>query len=86
MRAILLIVVIATLSAPVAAVAEPSARQLPGQAASSGKLLPVKKPGAGNSCAAYGPGFAKVDGTDTCVKIGGSVSVGAGIGGNIGSR
>lgn len=31
-----------------------------------------------NSCAAFGPGFVKLDGTDTCVRVGGSISVGAG--------
>jgi hypothetical protein len=35
-----------------------------------------------NGCAAYGAGFAKVDGTDTCVKIGGAVSIG--VGGSVG--
>ena len=83
MRTILFVIVVAMLSAPVVA-AEPSGRQQPGQAASSGKQLPVKGARAGNSCAAYGPGFAKVDGTDTCVKIGGAVSIG--VGGNVGSR
>jgi hypothetical protein len=39
------------------------------------KLLPVKGASAGNSCAAYGPGFRMVEGTDTCVKVGGAVSV-----------
>lgn len=29
----------------------------------------------GNACAQYGPGFAKIAGSDTCIKIGGSVSV-----------
>jgi len=29
----------------------------------------------GNPCAQYGPGFAKIAGSDTCIKIGGSVSV-----------
>ncbi len=71
------------LSAPIAA-AEPSGRQKPGQAASSDKVLPLKGARAGNSCAAYGQGFMKVDGTDTCVKIGGAVSIGAG--GNLGSH
>jgi Porin subfamily len=80
MRTILLVIVVATLSAPVAAIAELSGRQKSGQAVSSGKLLPMKGARAGNSCAAYGPGFAKVDGTDTCVKIGGFVSVGGGVG------
>ena len=31
-----------------------------------------------NSCAPYGAGFVKVEGTDTCVKLGGAVSIGAG--------
>ena len=83
MRTILLVIVVAMLSAPVKA-AEPSGRQKPGPAAGAGKLLPVNKARAGNSCAAYGPGFAKVDGTDTCVKIGGAVSIG--VGSNVGSR
>ena len=43
------------------------------------KTLPVKQPKADHSCAAYGAGFAKVAGTDTCVKVGGSISVGAGV-------
>ena len=43
------------------------------------KSLPVKERKYDSSCAAYGAGFVKIDGTGTCVKIGGSVSVGAGI-------
>jgi hypothetical protein len=31
-----------------------------------------------NPCAQYGPGFVQVAGTTTCMKIGGSVSVGGG--------
>ncbi|MEK9280347.1 MULTISPECIES: porin [unclassified Bradyrhizobium] len=44
----------------------------------AGKALPLKgaagaaKP---NSCASYGRGFVMVDGTGTCVKIGGAISV-----------
>jgi Porin subfamily len=30
---------------------------------------------AGNPCAAFGPGFAKVACTDTCVKVGGAFRV-----------
>jgi Porin subfamily len=48
------------------------------------KTLPVKQPRSDNSCAAYGAGFVKVDGTNTCVKIGGSISIGAGA--NVGRR
>jgi hypothetical protein len=44
----------------------------------------MKGTSAGNSCAAFGPGFVKLAGSDTCVKIGGAVSIG--IGGSSGSR
>jgi Porin subfamily len=42
------------------------------------KAVPLKGKASSNSCAAYGPGFVKVEGTDTCVQIGGYVSIGAG--------
>ncbi len=45
----------------------------------TGKTLRVKEPKYDGSCAAYGAGFVKVAGTDTCVKIGGSVSVGTSV-------
>jgi hypothetical protein len=32
-----------------------------------------------NPCAAFGPGFVQVDGTSTCVKVGGGIDVGVGI-------
>jgi hypothetical protein len=48
------------------------------------KLLPVKQPRAVNSCAAYGPDYVKVEGTEMCVTISGSVSVG--VGGSAGGR
>jgi hypothetical protein len=32
-------------------------------------------PAISNSCAQYGVGFSKIAGSDTCIKIGGSVSV-----------
>jgi hypothetical protein len=32
----------------------------------------------GNPCAQYGPGFTKIAGSDTCIKIGGSVGAEAG--------
>jgi len=43
------------------------------------KMLPVKEPKYDHSCAAYGAGFVKVAGTDTCVKVGGSVSIGTSV-------
>ena len=76
MRNILLAIVVALLPASIA-LAEQSGRRKPDKPA-PGKLLPLKGAAGGNSCAAYGPGFVKVDGTDTCVKIGGAVSIGVG--------
>jgi hypothetical protein len=48
------------------------------------KVLPMKGTATVNSCAAYGPGFVKVEGTDTCVQIGGSIGIG--VGGSVGGR
>ena len=42
----------------------------------SSALHPVTK----NPCAQYGVGFAKIAGSDTCVKVGGSISVDGGSG------
>jgi predicted secreted protein len=75
MRNILLILVVTALSISTAA-ADPFAPQKPAKAATPDKPLPVKRSGDANSCAAYGPGFVKVAGSDTCVKLGGAVSVG----------
>ena len=50
----------------------------------SGASLPVKQPRSVDSCAAYGAGFVKLAGSNTCVKIGGAVSIG--VGGNVGGR
>ncbi len=81
MRNILLAIAVAML--PAAAAESPSS-QKPDKPVASGRLLPPKGAAAGNSCAAYGPGFVKLDGTDTCVKIGGAVGIG--VGSSSGSR
>ena len=47
--------------------------------ATTDKSAPLRGKAFSNSCAAYGPGFVKVEGTDTCVKVGGTISVGAGV-------
>ncbi|QOZ26185.1 hypothetical protein [Bradyrhizobium sp. CCBAU 51753] len=44
----------------------------------AGKPLPSKPAARANPCASFGPGFVRVEGTDTCVKLGGAVSVGGG--------
>lgn len=63
----------------VAAAAEQPRSQKPGKAATSGKLLPLKRSNPANACAEYGAGFVKIESTNTCMKIGGAVSVGAGV-------
>jgi hypothetical protein len=77
MRKFLLAIVAATLPA-VSALAEQPAVLKSANTAKPGKLLPVKGATSAGSCAAFGAGFVKVDGTDTCVKVGGVVSTGAG--------
>ena len=47
--------------------------------ATTGKSAPLKGKATSNACAAYGAGFVKIEGTDTCVQVGGSLSVGAGV-------
>ena len=78
MRNILLVCVVTALAVSTA-VADPLAPQKPARttipAAIPDKPLPVKRSGDADSCAAYGPGFVKVAGSDTCVKVGGAVSV-----------
>jgi biopolymer transport protein ExbD len=75
MRNVFLVLAVLMMAAP--ALAE-STRPLKLDQPASSKSLPVKPPKYDLSCAAYGAGFVKVDGTNTCVKIGGSISVGAG--------
>jgi hypothetical protein len=76
MRNILLAIFIALL--PASVLAEPSGNQKPDKISRSGGQLPVKSAGHGNPCAVYGPGFVRVEGTETCVQIGGTISIGAG--------
>jgi hypothetical protein len=72
MRNILLALAMAVLTAS-SAQAEPFSIQ---KRDPSGKL-PTKRAGASNPCSGFGPGFVKVESTETCVKLGGAVSVGA---------
>ena len=40
------------------------------------KTLPMKRTaGKANPCASYGPRFTMIEGTTTCVRIGGAISV-----------
>jgi hypothetical protein len=77
----LLVIAIVALPASISA-AEPSGGLKPDKPTSSDRMLPVKGANTANSCAAFGPGFVKIDGTGTCVKIGGAVSIGVGTSGS----
>jgi Porin subfamily len=67
---------------PIASLCAEQTRPLKLDKAGRGKNLPVREPRPDNSCAAYGADFVKIAGTNTCVKAGGSISVG--VGGRIG--
>jgi hypothetical protein len=74
-----LFAMIAVVLASAAAAAEQPRPQKADRAAMSGKLLPLKRSNSANACAEYGAGFVKIEGTSTCMKIGGAISVGAGV-------
>lgn len=61
----------------VAGAAEPLRLQKTDKITAPDKPLPLKR--SGNPCAEYGAGFVRIEGTSTCVKIGGAVSIGAGM-------
>jgi hypothetical protein len=74
--ALLILTALASLIAPASA---EQTRPLKFDQPATGKTLPVKEPKYDSSCAAYGAGFVKIAGTNTCVKIGGAVSVGGSV-------
>jgi hypothetical protein len=75
MQNVLPVIVLAALSAAPAS-AQQLRDQKPDKPTTSIPLRPAKT--ASNPCAEYGPGFVKVEGSSTCMKIGGSISVGVG--------
>ncbi len=76
--------VIAALLLPAfSALAQQPGLQKSEKAAAAGKTLPLRGASSANSCAAYGPGFVKVEGSDTCVKVGGAISIGVGTSRNV---
>jgi hypothetical protein len=78
MRKLLLLATALVLSS-VAALAERPRPQKPSKTAPSSKTLPLKRPGSANACAEYGAGFVMIEGTGTCMKIGGAIGVSGGI-------
>ena len=73
MRPLFLALIVAVLSSSVV-LAEPANHTKQDYSTPLDRLPPAKI-AAGNPCAAFGPGFVKVDGTDTCVKGGGAFRV-----------
>ena len=76
MRTFVLAMLVAVLSGSAVLAASASRPRL--DYATPPDRLPPAKHAAGNPCAAYGPGFVKVEGTDTCVKVGGYFRVDVG--------
>jgi hypothetical protein len=70
MRTFSLAMIITLLSSS-AVLADPANRMKPDYTTPLDRLPPAKSV-AGNPCAAFGPGFVKVAGTDTCMKMSGS--------------
>jgi hypothetical protein len=71
-RVLLSILLVAALAC--SASAEPVPARKPAQTVAK---PPQRSPQA-NPCAAYGPGFVRMEGSDTCVKLGGGIGIGAG--------
>ncbi|MDE5443982.1 hypothetical protein GWG65_21525 [Bradyrhizobium sp. CSA207] len=80
MRATILIL---TCLVTTSATAAESLRLPPAERPQAGKALPLKgaegNRARANSCASYGPRFVMVEGTGTCVEIGGSISIDAAV-------
>ncbi|WP_027578259.1 hypothetical protein [Bradyrhizobium sp. Ai1a-2] len=72
-----LILILALL--PAIALAEQPSRPKSGKAPASTKSLPLKGAARPNACAEYGAGFVKMEGSDTCIKIGGAIDIGGGV-------
>jgi hypothetical protein len=64
---------------PAIALAEDSARPKSGKAPVSAKPLPLKRVTQAGACTEFGAGFVKLEGSDTCIKIGGAIGIGGGV-------
>jgi hypothetical protein len=60
----------------VAAAAAETPKRPQGERLPTGKALPSKRTAGANACAAYGAGFVRIEGTATCIKVGGWIDVG----------
>jgi hypothetical protein len=64
---------------PAMVLAEQPSRPKSGKATASAKSIPLKRAAPPKACAEYGAGFVKVEGSDTCVRIGGAIGIGGGV-------
>jgi hypothetical protein len=79
MRSILVLIAVVVLwPASLVAAAEQPRQQKSDKSITAGRQHQPKRARTDQTCAVYGEGFVRVDGTQTCVKIGGSVSIGVG--------
>jgi Porin subfamily len=78
MRNVLLVIAVVALLPASSAAEEQRRAQKSDKSFPTGRQLPLKGARTDDSCAVYGAGFVRVDGTQTCVKIGGAVSIGVG--------
>jgi hypothetical protein len=76
MRKSLLVMIVLALPS-VAGAAEQLRLQKADKVRASDKPLPLKR--SSNACAEYGAGFVKIEGTSTCMKIGGAIAIDAGV-------
>lgn len=77
MRMLILISLMATSATAAESLRLPSTER-PQAGKETAKALPLKGTAGtarAGSCASYGPRFVMVEGTGTCVKVGGSISV-----------
>ena len=74
-----LLIMMAVWLPAVAAFAEQPRSRKPDKSATAVKQLPLKRSNPTNACTEYGAGFVKIEGTNTCMKIGGAIGVGAGV-------
>jgi hypothetical protein len=76
-RTVFPVIVLAVLSVSAA----PAQQSRAGKPEKSTKSLPLRPAkAAANPCAEYGAGFVRIEGSSTCMKIGGSLGVGVGVG------
>ncbi|MBN9147637.1 MULTISPECIES: hypothetical protein [unclassified Nitrobacter] len=47
--------------------------------AKTGQVVGKQAPSTRKSCPEYGPGFVRVEGSSTCVQIGGAIGIDAGV-------